>query len=102
MPLLNNDNRFVFLSMLWNDLINVESSISKEYGRIGSLKRTFNEEETLSPIVLDTSLIQYLAFIACYCVHCIFKSDFILSGGITHSSCLSITEEVSSICSQRL
>ncbi|KAI6653977.1 hypothetical protein LOD99_3153 [Oopsacas minuta] len=62
--------------------------------------RVFNEEET--PIILDASLIQSLAFIAGYCVHSIFKSAFYSKRGITHSSGVRDTEEVSSICSQCL
>ena len=62
--------------------------------------RVFNEEET--PIILDTSLIQSLAFIAGYCVHSIFKSALYSKRGITHSSGVSNTEELSSICSQCL
>ena len=62
--------------------------------------RVFNEEET--PIILDTSLIQSLAFIAGYCVHSIFKSALYSKRGIIHSSGVSNTEEVSSICSQCL
>ncbi|KAI6651884.1 Transposable element P transposase [Oopsacas minuta] len=58
--------------------------------------RVFNEEET--PIILDTSLIQSLAFIAGYCIHSIFKSAFYSKRGITHSSGVRDTEEVSSIC----
>ena len=61
--------------------------------------RVFNEEET--PIILDTTLIQSLAFITDYCVHSIFKSVLYSKGGITHYSGVS-TEEVSSICSQCL
>ena len=52
--------------------------------------------------MLDTSVIQYLACIAGYCVHSVFKSAYYSKRGITHSSSLSITDEVSSICSQCL
>ena len=34
--------------------------------------------------MLDTSLIQYLSFIAGYCVHSIFKSAFYSKLGITY------------------
>ncbi|KAI6656126.1 hypothetical protein LOD99_1459 [Oopsacas minuta] len=62
--------------------------------------RVFNEEEV--PIVLDISLIQSLTFIAGYCVIQSSKVLSILSEGITHSSGVRDTEEVSSICSQCL
>ena len=61
--------------------------------------RMLDEEEP--PITLDTSLLQYLAFIAGYCVHSVFKSTlYSKRGSSTHSSSLDINEKVSSVCSQ--
>ncbi|KAI6648417.1 Transposable element P transposase [Oopsacas minuta] len=58
-----------------------EESSDNNIVDLDTYNRVFNEEET--PIVLDTSLILSLAFIAGYCVHSIFKSAFYSKGGIT-------------------
>ena len=63
--------------------------------------KIINEDET--PITLDTSLLQSLAFIAGYCVHSIFKSAlYCKRSSCTDSSTMSIDERKSSICSQCL
>ncbi|KAI6658292.1 hypothetical protein LOD99_15561 [Oopsacas minuta] len=105
MPLQSNDIRTpgessISLKEFLKSFAISEESSDYNIANLDPYNRVYNEEET--PIILNTSFIQSLSFISGYCVHSIFKSAFYSKRGITHSSGVRDTEEVSSICSQCL